>query len=1467
MDEAKSINKSLSVLGQVINALSTGKAKHVPFRDSMLTHILRDSLGGNCKTTLVVAVSPHKYNRPETISSLRFGRTCKMVTNKASVNRVFSNDELMKRLAILEAKNEELQEMLKKKAFDAFQNSELPRQIEALQKQLEEMKYKLQQSEKENEDLDNIIKNLQHEKSELEDNATTDQEQIELLQNKINEFEKIIQRLENDLEKQKQKEEYMNNQQLLLTEKVKSMEIDNDERIQQINTLQNELNQLRQFKHDTQQKDIENMMKQEQINNEMITIKQQMEQQKLQYQQEINIKNNQQLTLQKELNETKTKNENLTLQTEKLQNENEDIQREKEEIEQEKIKIEQELQSKEKEFGKQIQQIQQSQSNEKAENDQQQIIHIEQELKLKEEVLSNQYKQKEEDTVAKLEKLQSEKYEKYENEFKHKQKNLEKEYQRKDEELKNKEEIMRNEMRQELTIKIKNEADQEFNKKMAESREQFASQLSGLQQALNKSHTIQNTIRSELDEERKKFQDLQKIDNNKSDKILSMEHERESLLSQIEQLKKQLSQNQNESRVIQADTTKLEQEHKEEIAHYEEEKEELLQEKEEINRLLDEERQKIDEIKAEFTRKEELFGKKEKQQIDLLNKEKQEKQAIKNKLSQHSQVLTQSHSLLAKQNKLLKQRESKIYNLVEKQSAYLDSMNHLREVQIGMDEDVAKRVELEEKAAEEKRRKELEEQARKDEEYVRSLLLHEQRKPAAKIKKNARSHSRINSSYRDVDINNINNNNNNNNNKHKPQQRAESDVEQMMQIANANSKSNLSQQIASVALAQQRDRLMGGKQKKSVLDLWIKSQMQLMCGQLPTLCKKYGIKLNKLDDMYGNHKPNYQPKIDQYHYLKYRAEHYDPKEFDTPGNDDMMITGKRHSKKLSKNNFNNNNPLLPDSGGDEKDVYDPYGHYQNDEKAKVAFKPQGFVAQPQSPIRKGINGNMNDGYHLGAGGGGDEEYVNGKKKKKGGLSLFGKRKSKGNLEKEDKKSKNKKKEKKSRKKRKSLKKKDKKSKKDQNDLQENMINGMDRGSSAPEQMEFEDAPPPVPYGQYLNGSDMQQFEKIVSPEDQNNKKPEYPSNPVELEEELNIDKYRYHKRKNNKSSNGHNGNNEHGSQSSNESLEYIADNNNNNNNNGNGVIIPSRSVSKATQKSSGTVVQHDITYSREISISMMNDNLHNGYHNNNNATQFSKQPSYSQQSIPPPPKQQFDAATESIQSGEMAGIIINSQFGTLHSLKNSSPTLRIQVNNQNINHSSIQRIKIKFSKNYIGLVSNMNKVNLSSPIEYGSIYTIDIPLILNENEGIMKSVMMNRFDDTAELVVDTNLFAIKCQIEIPIHLFFQQRGQLPRDQFLSLWKSIKSEMESKLPIEKARSSDMDHLKELLNIHKMFFIHHRNIPNKGNILYYSCKMYGQVLLIEISIAISGKGTVVVRSSDKYKSTLAVHCVQALIDSTV
>ncbi|OLL25760.1 Kinesin heavy chain [Neolecta irregularis DAH-3] len=94
LEEAKKINKSLSALGMVINALTDGKSSHVPYRDSKLTRILQESLGGNSRTTLIINCSPMSFNDQETLSTLRFGTRAKSIKNKAKVNVELSPAEL-----------------------------------------------------------------------------------------------------------------------------------------------------------------------------------------------------------------------------------------------------------------------------------------------------------------------------------------------------------------------------------------------------------------------------------------------------------------------------------------------------------------------------------------------------------------------------------------------------------------------------------------------------------------------------------------------------------------------------------------------------------------------------------------------------------------------------------------------------------------------------------------------------------------------------------------------------------------------------------------------------------------------------------------------------------------------------------------------------------------------------------------------------------------------------------------------------------------------------------------------------------------------------------------------------------------------------------------------------------------------------------------------------------------------------
>ena len=71
MAEGIKINQSLSALGNVISALTSSKNTHVPYRDSVLTRLLQDSLGGNTKTVLCANCGPADYNYDETLGTLR----------------------------------------------------------------------------------------------------------------------------------------------------------------------------------------------------------------------------------------------------------------------------------------------------------------------------------------------------------------------------------------------------------------------------------------------------------------------------------------------------------------------------------------------------------------------------------------------------------------------------------------------------------------------------------------------------------------------------------------------------------------------------------------------------------------------------------------------------------------------------------------------------------------------------------------------------------------------------------------------------------------------------------------------------------------------------------------------------------------------------------------------------------------------------------------------------------------------------------------------------------------------------------------------------------------------------------------------------------------------------------------------------------------------------------------------------
>ena len=112
LEEAKKINQSLSSLGNVINCLTDEKKKaHIPYRDSKLTRLLQESLGGNAKTTLIITCSPSIFNEAETISTLRFGQRAKSVKNTPKINREYTVAELN---LLLEKAEQTIQELKKR---------------------------------------------------------------------------------------------------------------------------------------------------------------------------------------------------------------------------------------------------------------------------------------------------------------------------------------------------------------------------------------------------------------------------------------------------------------------------------------------------------------------------------------------------------------------------------------------------------------------------------------------------------------------------------------------------------------------------------------------------------------------------------------------------------------------------------------------------------------------------------------------------------------------------------------------------------------------------------------------------------------------------------------------------------------------------------------------------------------------------------------------------------------------------------------------------------------------------------------------------------------------------------------------------------------------------------------------------------------------------------------------------------
>ena len=97
--EAGNINQSLLTLGRVITAL-VERAPHVPYRESKLTRMLQDSLGGRTRTSIIATISPAQVNLEETLSTLDYAHRAKNITNRPEVNQKLTKKAMLKVWAV-----------------------------------------------------------------------------------------------------------------------------------------------------------------------------------------------------------------------------------------------------------------------------------------------------------------------------------------------------------------------------------------------------------------------------------------------------------------------------------------------------------------------------------------------------------------------------------------------------------------------------------------------------------------------------------------------------------------------------------------------------------------------------------------------------------------------------------------------------------------------------------------------------------------------------------------------------------------------------------------------------------------------------------------------------------------------------------------------------------------------------------------------------------------------------------------------------------------------------------------------------------------------------------------------------------------------------------------------------------------------------------------------------------------------
>jgi kinesin family protein 3/17 len=192
LKEANKINLSLSALGNVISALVDGKSSHIPYRDSKLTRLLQDSLGGNTKTVMIAAISPADYNYDETLSTLRYASRAKNIKNRPIINED-PKDALLKQYEVEIRKLREMVENLEKNKNPNNTMQQIKEKESELEKSMTESKiFSMGQHKIEEEQMEKNNKELADQLYEKERQILSEKEQKDKLEKMIHDMEETI---------------------------------------------------------------------------------------------------------------------------------------------------------------------------------------------------------------------------------------------------------------------------------------------------------------------------------------------------------------------------------------------------------------------------------------------------------------------------------------------------------------------------------------------------------------------------------------------------------------------------------------------------------------------------------------------------------------------------------------------------------------------------------------------------------------------------------------------------------------------------------------------------------------------------------------------------------------------------------------------------------------------------------------------------------------------------------------------------------------------------------------------------------------------------------------------------------------------------------------------------------------------------------------------------------------------------